>query len=76
MLVAVGKQVFHTADFRIPARVQKPALRVRVVSRDPRAREEWEGLRDRLLSIYVAANEDPDGFRATSRYMVATALRR
>ena len=39
-------------------------------------RGEAEALRDRLLSIYEAANEDPDGFRVTSRYVVATALRR
>lgn len=32
-------------------------------------------LRDRMLSIYEAANEDPAGFRVTSRYIVATAHR-
>jgi hypothetical protein len=37
---------------------------------------EGEALRDRMLSIYEAANEDPDGFRVTSRYVVATARRR
>jgi hypothetical protein len=31
---------------------------------------------DRMLAIYDAANEDPDGFRITSRYVVATARRR
>jgi SAM-dependent methyltransferase len=36
---------------------------------------EGEALRDRMLSIYEAANEDPDGFRVTSRYVVATARR-
>jgi SAM-dependent methyltransferase len=39
------------------------------------ARGEAEALRDRMLSIYQAANEDPDGFRVTSRYVVATARR-
>lgn len=34
-----------------------------------------EPLRERMLSIYQAANEDPDGFRVTSRYVVATARR-
>jgi hypothetical protein len=32
-------------------------------------------LRDSMLSIYEAANEDPDGFRVTSRYVVTTAQR-
>jgi SAM-dependent methyltransferase len=36
---------------------------------------EAEALRDRMLSIYEAANEDPDGFRVTSRYVVAAARR-
>lgn len=38
-------------------------------------RGEGEALRDRMLAIYEAANEDPDGFRVTSRYIVATARR-
>jgi SAM-dependent methyltransferase len=38
-------------------------------------RGEAEELRARMLSIYEAANEDPDGFRVTSRYIVATARR-
>jgi SAM-dependent methyltransferase len=40
------------------------------------SRGEGEALRDRMLAIYEAANEDPDGFRVTSRYVVATARRR
>jgi SAM-dependent methyltransferase len=36
---------------------------------------EADKLRARMLSIYEAANEDPDGFRVTSRYIVATARR-
>jgi SAM-dependent methyltransferase len=32
-------------------------------------------LRDRMLSIYEAANEDPAAFRVTSRYIGATARR-
>ena len=32
-------------------------------------------LRDRLLQILVAGNEDPAGFRTTSRYVIATARR-
>jgi SAM-dependent methyltransferase len=38
-------------------------------------RGEAEALRDHLLAIYEAANEDPDAFRITSRYVVATARR-
>ena len=38
-------------------------------------RGEAEALRDRMLSIYQAANEQPDRFRVTSRYVVATARR-
>jgi SAM-dependent methyltransferase len=40
---------------------------------DPRG--ESEALRARMLAIYEAGNEDPDAFRATSRYVVATARR-
>jgi SAM-dependent methyltransferase len=36
---------------------------------------EAEAVRDQVLSIYEAANEDPDAFRVTSRYVVATARR-
>jgi hypothetical protein len=36
-------------------------------------RGEAEALRNRMLSIYEAGNEDPDAFRVTSRYIVATA---
>jgi SAM-dependent methyltransferase len=32
-------------------------------------------LRERLLQILIAGNEDPAGFRTTSRYVVATAQR-
>jgi hypothetical protein len=41
---------------------------------DPRG--EGQALRDRMLAIYEAANEDPDAFCVTSRYVVATARRR
>ena len=34
-----------------------------------------EVLRERLLQILVAGNEDPAAFRTTSRYVVATARR-
>ena len=34
-----------------------------------------EALRDRLLSILEHGNEDPKGFRITSRYVIATASR-
>jgi SAM-dependent methyltransferase len=34
-----------------------------------------EVLRDRLLQILIAGNEDPAGFRTTSRYIVAKARR-
>ena len=39
-------------------------------------RGESDALRERMLAIYEAANEDPDAFRVTSRYVVATAARR
>lgn len=38
-------------------------------------RGESEALRARMLAIYDAANEDPDAFRVTSTYVVATARR-
>ncbi len=38
-------------------------------------RGEFEPLRERMISIYEAANEDPDGFCVTSRYVVVTARR-
>jgi ubiquinone/menaquinone biosynthesis C-methylase UbiE len=34
-----------------------------------------EALLERMAGIYEAANEDPDGFRVTSRYVIATARR-
>ena len=36
---------------------------------------ESQVLRDRILTIYEAGNEDPDAFRVTSSYVVATARR-
>lgn len=38
-------------------------------------RGESEPLRERMIAIYEAANEDPDAFRVTSRYIVASAHR-
>ena len=38
-------------------------------------RGEVESLRERVLAILEAANEDPAAFRVTSRYVVATARR-
>ena len=38
-------------------------------------RGEADAVRDRALAILDAANEDPGGFRVTSRYVVATARR-
>jgi SAM-dependent methyltransferase len=38
-------------------------------------RGESEPLRERMVAIYEAANEDPDAFRVTSRYIVASARR-
>ena len=38
-------------------------------------RGEADALRERVLSILEAANEDPDGFRVTRRYVVVTARR-
>ncbi|HEY1359070.1 MAG TPA: methyltransferase domain-containing protein [Thermoleophilaceae bacterium] len=38
-------------------------------------RGDLEPLRERALEILEAGNEDPDAFRATSRYVVATARR-
>jgi SAM-dependent methyltransferase len=37
---------------------------------------ELDGLRERIFEIYEAANEDPDAFRVTSHYVIATAKRR
>ena len=39
-------------------------------------RGEGDALRERMLAIYEAHNEDPDAFRVTARYVVATAARR
>jgi SAM-dependent methyltransferase len=39
------------------------------------SRGETPALRRRLLEIYETGNEDPDAFRVTSRYVVATARR-
>jgi hypothetical protein len=36
---------------------------------------ENEAVFERMVEILEAANEDPDGFRVTSRYVVATARR-
>jgi SAM-dependent methyltransferase len=41
---------------------------------DPRG--ESDALRERILAIFVAGNEDPQAFRVPSRYVVATARRR
>jgi SAM-dependent methyltransferase len=38
-------------------------------------RGELEAVRARTLEIYEAGNEDPDAFRVTSRYVIATARR-
>lgn len=38
-------------------------------------RREAQAVGERALTILEAANEDPDGFRVTSRYVVATARR-
>jgi hypothetical protein len=38
-------------------------------------RGENQALQERMLSIYEIANEDPDAFRVTSRYSVATIRR-
>jgi SAM-dependent methyltransferase len=39
-------------------------------------RGEGEALSQRMLEVFEAANEDPDAFRVTSRYVIATARRR
>lgn len=39
-------------------------------------RGESDALRERMLAIYEAGNEDPRAFRVTSRYVVATGRRR
>jgi SAM-dependent methyltransferase len=38
-------------------------------------RDEMQAVRNRVLEIFETANEDPVGFRVTSRYVVATARR-
>jgi SAM-dependent methyltransferase len=40
-----------------------------------KSRGEGEALRERALGILDAANEDPNSFKVTSRYVVATAVR-
>jgi SAM-dependent methyltransferase len=39
------------------------------------ARDEIAALRDRQIEVLAAANEEPDAFRVTSRYVVATGRR-
>lgn len=39
-------------------------------------RGEVQALREQMLAIHEEANEDPNGFRVTSRHVVATARRR
>jgi SAM-dependent methyltransferase len=39
-------------------------------------RGQMQAVRDRALEIFETANEDPVGFRVTSRYVVATARRK
>lgn len=36
----------------------------------------WAGVRADLVRLFSAANTDPDAFRVTSRYVIATAARR
>ena len=36
---------------------------------------EGPAVRERMLAIFEAGNEDPDAFRVTSRYIVAVARR-
>ena len=38
-------------------------------------RDEWEPLQQQARETFRAANEDPCGFRVTSRYVVMTAMR-
>jgi hypothetical protein len=38
-------------------------------------RGEWQNLCDETLAIFVAANEDPAGFRVSSDYTIVTAVR-
>lgn len=38
-------------------------------------RGDWPALRDRAVERFEAANEDPDGFRVTSRYALVSARR-
>jgi len=37
--------------------------------------ERWERVREESIAALEAANEDPAAFRATSRYLVVTAVR-
>jgi ubiquinone/menaquinone biosynthesis C-methylase UbiE len=39
------------------------------------AEERWAALRDESVQLLADANEDPNGFRTTSRYLVVTATR-
>jgi SAM-dependent methyltransferase len=40
------------------------------------ARGESDALFERMLEVFESENEDPDGFRVTSRYVIATAERK
>jgi SAM-dependent methyltransferase len=47
-----------------------------VGTRETLTARQLEGLRARVREILEAANEDPDAFKVTSRYVIATATRR
>ena len=57
----------------LDAQAEHPLARAGRTVLEPRG--ESEALQQRMLAIYEAGNEDPAAFRATSRYVIATARR-
>jgi len=61
------------SDFVEAESENHPLRRAAIAILEPRG--EAQRLRDRELEVLSAANEDPGGFRVTSRYVVAVARR-
>ena len=57
----------------LDAQAEHPLARAGRTVLEPRG--ESDALQQRMLAIYEAGNEDPAAFRATSRYVIATAHR-
>jgi SAM-dependent methyltransferase len=64
---APSPRAFHEAQSGHPLAVAGRAVL------EPRG--EQHALDERMIAVYEAGNEDPDAFRVTSRYVIATARR-